>query len=99
MNIIDKPIVFRIEKSNRNPIMHQENITKYLRFKITKARCPWSNQVPKEFKKQEDGWIKNLVSLNGTKNWTLIATEMKAMYGVKNRTGKQCRERYYFLLF
>ena len=45
MNISDKPDVFRIEKFIRNSKIDQENITKYLRFKITKARCPWSIQV------------------------------------------------------
>jgi hypothetical protein len=31
----------------------------------------------------------------GTGNWTIIANEMSKNYGFKNRSGKQCRERWH----
>ena len=31
----------------------------------------------------------------GTSNWSLLANEIVRVYGVKNRSGKQCRERWH----
>ncbi len=44
---------------------------------------------------QEDKAISDLVTRNGTYNWTLIANEMCHTYGYKHRSGKQCRERWH----
>lgn len=44
------------------------------------SRRPWSSV--------EDDLIIQLVSQHGTKNWSLIGTKLR------NRSGKQCRERY-----
>ena len=58
------------------------NITTNHTFRIIKKRMPWSEE--------EDKSIKTLVSKYGTGNWTLISNEMG-----QNRSGKQCRERWY----
>ena len=44
------------------------------------ARRPWTSE--------EDDLIVQLVAQHGTKNWSLIGTKLR------NRSGKQCRERY-----
>ena len=44
------------------------------------SRRPWTSE--------EDDLIVQLVAQHGTKNWSLIGTKLK------NRSGKQCRERY-----
>jgi len=44
------------------------------------SRRPWSSE--------EDDLIVQLVAQHGTKNWSLIGSRLK------NRSGKQCRERY-----
>lgn len=44
------------------------------------SRRPWTSE--------EDELIIQLVAQHGTKNWSLIGTKLK------NRSGKQCRERY-----
>jgi hypothetical protein len=44
------------------------------------SRRPWASD--------EDDLIIKLVAQHGTKNWSLIGTKLK------NRSGKQCRERY-----
>ena len=41
----------------------------------------------------EDSLIFDLVSLHGTKRWSLIASELTGTYGVQ-RSGKQCRTRW-----
>ena len=46
----------------------------------TNSRRPWTVD--------EDDLIIELVARHGTKNWSLIGTKLK------NRSGKQCRERY-----
>ena len=51
-------------------------------FKTIKKRIPWTEA--------EDKTIKSLVNKYGTSNWTLISNQMG-----QNRTGKQCRERWY----
>ena len=56
-------------------------------FKIIKRRSPWSIK--------EDKAIIDLVSKHGTGNWTVIANEMSNIYNFKNRSGKQCRERWH----
>ena len=56
-------------------------------FKIIKRRSPWSIK--------EDKAIIDLVSKHGTGNWTIIANEMSNIYNFKNRSGKQCRERWH----
>ena len=43
---------------------------------------------------QEDRLIVDLVAVHGTKNWAKIADELNA-HGHKNKTGKQCRERWF----
>jgi hypothetical protein len=44
MKYIDKE-VFKIEKEGRRSRRSSFETSKYFRFKITKARCPWSVQV------------------------------------------------------
>lgn len=44
------------------------------------SRRPWTSE--------EDNLIIKLVAQHGTKNWSLIGTKLR------NRSGKQCRERY-----
>ena len=51
-------------------------------FRTIKKRMPWSEE--------EDNSIKSLVKKYGTSNWTLISNKMG-----QNRSGKQCRERWY----
>ena len=58
------------------------NISTNHTFRIIKKRMPWSEE--------EDKSIKKLVNKYGTSNWTLISNEMG-----QNRSGKQCRERWY----
>jgi hypothetical protein len=46
MNNLKKPLVFKIEKILRTDKNNNlENFNKNLRFKITKARSPWSKEV------------------------------------------------------
>lgn len=58
-----------------------------LTFKITRRRTPWSPL--------EDTAITTLISKYGTSNWTLISSLLSSQYGFKNRSGKQCRERWH----
>ena len=51
-------------------------------FRTIRKRMPWSEE--------EDKSIKSLVNKYGTRNWTLISNKMG-----QNRSGKQCRERWY----
>ena len=60
----------------------EPNISTNHTFRIIKKRMPWSEE--------EDKSIKKLVNKYGTSNWTLISNEMG-----QNRSGKQCRERWY----
>ena len=43
----------------------------------------------------EDKAIYELVEKYDDKQWTLIAKKLKELYKIKNRTGKQVRERYH----
>lgn len=56
-------------------------------FKIIKRRSPWTES--------EDNAIISLVQKHGTGNWTIISNEMSTKYNFKNRSGKQCRERWH----
>lgn len=86
------------EYNNSDKQIHKENLTQNksentikegygIAFKIIKKRSPWMEK--------EDKAIVELVSKNGTGNWTLIANEMASIYGFKSRSGKQCRERWH----
>eukprot|EP00826_Nyctotherus_ovalis_P044228 TRINITY_DN4765_c0_g1_i4.p1 TRINITY_DN4765_c0_g1~~TRINITY_DN4765_c0_g1_i4.p1 ORF type:complete len:236 (+),score=29.90 TRINITY_DN4765_c0_g1_i4:179-886(+) len=55
--------------------------------KIIKSKKSWS--------KEEDEAIKQLVKKYGVKKWSLIAEMLDALYGLKGRNGKQCRERWH----
>ena len=57
------------------------------RFKIIKKRNPWI--------KEEDDYIKLLVSKYGKGNWSVISNELNNKFNNKIRSGKQCRERYH----
>jgi hypothetical protein len=50
-------------------------------------RKPWSER--------EDDILRLLKEERGVKKWSEIARQMETEFGVKNRTGKQCRERYF----
>lgn len=50
-------------------------------------RRPWTED--------EDVAIRNLVSVYGTKKWSMISDKLETDYSVKGRTGKQCRERWH----
>ena len=41
----------------------------------------------KQWTQQEDGLVRHLVGVHGTRSWTLVAQHLPG------RTGKQCRER------
>ena len=60
----------------------EQNISTNHTFKTIKKRIPWSEE--------EDKSIKSLVNKYGTSNWTFISNQMG-----QNRSGKQCRERWY----
>ena len=60
----------------------EQNISTNHPFRTTKKRIPWTET--------EDKSIKSLVNKYGTSNWTLIAKHLG-----QNRSGKQCRERWY----
>ncbi|CAG9326108.1 unnamed protein product [Blepharisma stoltei] len=45
--------------------------------------------------KEADEAIVNLVNELGVKRWTKIARSLEENYGIKGRTGKQCRERWF----
>lgn len=51
-------------------------------FRTIRKRSPWTNE--------EDKIMKTLINKHGTTNWTLIANKLG-----NNRTGKQCRERWF----
>ena len=57
------------------------------RFKIIKKRNPWI--------KEEDDYIKLLVSKYGKGNWSVISNELYNKFNNKIRSDKQCRERYH----
>ena len=43
----------------------------------------------------EDKAIKELVEKYGIRKWTVVAQKMEEIYGLKGRSGKQCRERWH----
>ena len=50
-------------------------------------RRPWTDK--------EDQAILSLVKSSKCLRWQVIASQLKSEYGIKGRTGKQCRERWY----
>lgn len=56
-------------------------------FKKQQKRKPWSAS--------EDEAIRKLVSANGTQQWAIIAKRLEIDFNVKDRSGKQCRERWH----
>ena len=75
-----------------SPIMthsktNQNKEDRQFTFKIIKRRSPWTQS--------EDNAIIALVQKHGTGNWTIISNEMSSKYNFKNRSGKQCRERWH----
>ena len=60
----------------------EQNISTNHPFRTTKKRIPWTET--------EDKSIKSLVNKYGTTSWSLIAKHLG-----QNRSGKQCRERWY----
>lgn len=55
--------------------------------KKQQKRKPWSAA--------EDEAIRKLVSSNGTQQWAVIAKRLETDFNVKERSGKQCRERWH----
>lgn len=53
---------------------------------MTQRRRSWSLE--------EDDAINNAVAQCGTNKWVLVARTLENHFGVKGRTGKQCRERW-----
>ena len=43
----------------------------------------------------EDKAVRDLVGKYGVKKWVLIAKKLEEMYNIKDRNGKQCRERWH----
>ena len=43
---------------------------------------------------EEDTVLRNLVQANGTKNWAVIAIQFSQHFAEKERSRKQCRERW-----
>lgn len=50
-------------------------------------RRPWTPQ--------EDAAIIQLVALENTRQWSIIAEKLSTAYKISGRTGKQCRERWH----
>jgi Myb-like DNA-binding domain len=55
------------------------------------ARKQWSQYVRVI---QEDECLQDAIKLNGTDDWGLISDTLKHKYGILNRNGKKCRERW-----
>jgi len=72
-----------LENSEQNKKKNRKNQRDTDEELLTKG--PW--------KKEEDRLLQRLVKKHGTKDWSLIATQM-ALVGC-NRIGKQCRERWF----
>lgn len=53
----------------------------------TSVRRAWSLE--------EDDAIRKLVADHGTKSWSRIAEALRTDFGIEERTGKQCRERWH----
>ena len=80
MNSSEKPI----NNNNKNANSRED---RQFTFKIIKRRSPWTSS--------EDNAIISLVQKHGTGNWTVISNEMSSKFNFKNRSGKQCRERWH----
>ena len=83
---VQSTLLFQSTQPSIQNQSHQSEDRQYT-FKIIKRRSPWSTK--------EDKAIIDLVSKHGTGNWTVIANEMSNIYNFKNRSGKQCRERWH----
>ena len=66
---------------------HTHRLNSQLTYKITRRRTSWS--IP------EDKAITTLINKYGTSNWTLLSSLMSSHYRYRNRSGKQCRERWH----
>ena len=51
-------------------------------------RIPWT--------KKENEAVTELVKVYGNTRWSLISEKLKEVYGIYDRTAKQCRERYLY---
>jgi hypothetical protein len=58
-----------------------------------KRRSESSRFTRRLWNAEEDSAISSLVSEHGIKKWTLISKKLNEDYGIKGRSGKQCRER------
>jgi hypothetical protein len=85
-NIYNMKIQNEMIKQENNKSNNKKHEEHQITFKIIKRRIPWNEK--------EDEAIIELVNLYGTKNWTIISNEM-AKKKFKNRSGKQCRERWH----
>ncbi len=47
-----------------------------------------------EWTKEQDALVRNLVSLYGTHDWTMIADNMNASFPYSNKTAKECSRRW-----
>ena len=56
-------------------------------FKGQQKRKPWCST--------EDEAIRSLVKSNGTQHWATVAKRLETEFGIKGRSGKQCRERWH----
>lgn len=60
------------------------------------ARSNWSRtSVRRAWSLEEDDAIRKLVADHGTKSWSRIAEALRTDFGIEERTGKQCRERWH----
>jgi len=76
----------RTRKKPRHSVMKPPKKPHVKKEKCSRRR-PWT---PKE-----DEAISQLVTLNGTRQWTLIAEQLNKNLNFVKRTGKQCRERWH----
>ena len=61
-------------------------------------RKSWREEVHSIYNLQEDDAIRMLVKSYGIKKWSLVARNMKSMFNLQGRSGKQCRERWHNVL-
>jgi len=52
-----------------------------------RKRRPWTGS--------EDQAVQSLVAVYGTKRWAVVAARLHLDFGIENRSGKQCRERWH----
>ncbi len=48
--------------------------------------------------KEDDKYLRTLLSIHGNHNWTTIASSMNATFPTKRRTAQECKERWYTYL-